>query len=59
MHHQETDLTLYLELGRPKLAKANDDEFSKAAKWMGMNERMKVESSAAEGTVLGMRSGLG
>ena len=31
MHHQETDLTLYLELGRPKLAKANDDEFSKAA----------------------------
>ena len=26
MHHQETGLTLCLELGRPKLAKANDHE---------------------------------
>ena len=56
MHHQEIDLDLTLnlmilnlDLGRPRLrTKKVFKSFDPNTNWMRMNERMKVESSAAE-----------
>ena len=55
MHPQEIDLTLNLisnlDLGRPRLTtKKVFKSFDPNTNWMRMNERMKVESSVAEGS---------